>query len=71
MAKTGRFEEKERRKLRDLPGPGEYNPMNDLVDRVRQRSCYMIKKPALVDDYLYEFVGDSKIFRPDLLPPKQ
>ena len=73
MARTGRFEEslKEQRSAEKQPGPGAYHPQTELVDRVRQRSCYMIKKPKIQNDYLYEFIGEAKVFRQDLLPKNQ
>ena len=31
----------------------------------------MIKKPEVVNDYLYEYIGDCKIFRKELLNPQE
>ena len=47
------------------PGPGQYDPLNDLISRLKSRPCIKIVKPSLVDEHLYEIVnGTSRVLQP-------
>lgn len=50
------------------PGPTNYKPLNELMDRVKKRTCIKMVKPSIVDEHLYEIVGGtSRVLRPDLM----
>ena len=53
------------------PGPGQYNPLNDLISRLKSKPCIKIIKPTIVDEHLYEIVnGTSRVLQPAYMHKK-
>jgi len=53
------------------PGPGHYDPLNDLISRLKSRPCIKIVKPLIVDEHLYEIVnGTSRVLQPAYMHKK-
>ena len=47
------------------PGPGHYNPLTDLVSRIKNKPCIILKKPDTFDEHLYEIVnGTTRVLQP-------
>jgi len=59
MSQARRFEDHYRmsRMSETMPGPGDYQPANELTDRVAKMNRYRIRKPKLIDEHCYEIVN--------------
>lgn len=53
------------------PGPGQYQPLNELIDRLKSKPCIRIVKPVIIDEHLYEIVnGTSRVLQPAYMNKK-
>ena len=47
------------------PGPGQYKPLTELIDRLKAKACVKIVKPKIFDEHLYEIVnGTTRVLQP-------
>ena len=47
-----------------MPGPGYYNPKNDLFNQLQSKPGMRIIKPVIFDEHLYEIVnGTTKVLQ--------
>jgi hypothetical protein len=47
------------------PGPGQYKPLTELIDRLKAKACVKIVKPQIFDEHLYEIVnGTTRVLQP-------